>query len=1375
MSTLPKPSNTVELYLVQTVDDEPSSIVSNHPDILNSDLEGGMLPTQPEVSDSNRLTSSELFLSGEAPTSAYKAIQNGSTKLRITTTGASAIFSKSQDIKSATNRFKIKKTNAALDSSVYLEWVIPQDLDTSDFSSLLPGETFTVHTDGVVAHAVGSDGAYYVFVIANINTTSDYRILIWRWHQKDSSNALSNFVAWGYSQKLISEIGITKINTPSIAACSVDKNIYILISHYGDDSTAPKEGRMHLFVFPIVETITNPSVTLVTKDMTITRGNENIRIDGGISISYGLGGLFIAAGTRDASRSSDQGDSRDVQVVFSRDFANWTTINSDGATPAAIGNTTSIYDLDGTNTVRSMAKVVDEDTTLLLAVGSNGLILVSKDYGATWSSMASFASRNNIDLTACAILRGEDAEEYIMYAAGWVPKGGAILLRSIDMGESWYLVNAPANMSIQNYIQKEGATQSINAPNGTVDGFYVSTEDFQRNSDNAFPYSLTNALIASMGEIRKILVNHSSGDTYQIFGERIMLYLIGKDKICWVDNAQKSTNINTNPNSPEIVYGFRFQDSNLMTGCFLTQGIEQAELLVAGHIALNTEFPSNSGRDRAQYAAESGWENVPRFCRIKNATFARRGNNQKYNLENGFYFSVHPVGTGLMITDCDRASSTLVYAIDELGNFIEWTPNSSVTHLISATGRPTPPSVRDIAKIITKLPRRIEGTISAHRYASVAIAWSGTQDNAIAQIYAGHGSTLYVSDDLGVTWKETKTELNMISSLVILNEETVIMADDKIVQYNPILRAYPYLSSMSDGSIWLSVSNLTFGRVEVWKIENNRNFSNDIVKDFYRVFPPFIQIGGKEADETTGTFESIAFNADIPTDNSISDAVPRSSLVEAQEGTVFLATYDRILATTLALQSWYLSTSPNIPIPMYRFTSNAPDWTDTQMRRTLTMSQYGNCPIYAFFVSTAGTPGVAVSRILVDVPADGSVFIDMPIIPEKMQSIGIGSLAVIWSGMSVIGDSYDIGTESQYSARQAVLEESPQYFWRNDSDTKFITNSANIEFLWNKRADGEGSVYNVNAISLIGTNFPYARWAVSVPEYRGTTFPLDKSQYIEFEMSAIIHQGIFYTNAAAASSGTWNNVVHDPSLTLIPNQYGDSGNAYYVLIAKSMNGISSPANCEIRKIISNTKNMIYYDGDPVDLTAVAGQTVEYAIFADVMFNNGSNGENRDDYGYPQPELAGTEKEFCQWIRLTIPNIYNTAEGYHKIGKIIIGRHIPFYVVTENGELPRDRFNSGWKFSINAETNIERSQTGLSRVKHIGQIVKSYELQYENIESWQVDVFYNLLFPKIYQAFVLVFDSQTPTSAKLVRLSSQIEGNHVGGEIFSHGVRIAEVK
>ncbi len=909
----------------------------------------------------------------------------------------------------------------------------------------------------------------------------------------------------------------------------------------------------------------------------------------------------------------------------------------------------------------------------------------------------------------------------------------------------------------------------------------------------------------------------------------VVLWAYTKKAVAIIRNAQS-----TDPISKDTKGGGRFfrvltvgekgaKDSEIRTVQLLKRDSVSPELLVGGNF-VKEEYTShkdaNSYTNAYPLLVKPGYKDASSGQSIlhwKNALTVGPTQSQK-SFNNGYLFSTD----NLLVNGCKRiaiVNETFAYFIDNSGHLCQWQAakpqaspdyplipttytlyNSDVVTLpLPAFRDVTSPMTGDFS--ISSSDSTISGTTGKEPLYAIQIGRDPAAPDAdTILVVCGPNGRLHVSYDHGETFStylipipKTLENLTLDVNILMPNQaEILVSLPSGIYNIDPNDRLYPTLQTLASGDIFLTDANSTKGVVEGWVLYKDDVQSASLVPQFTQVLPWAKSVAQSGSPQSPNKSISDALNTNtpiiqerisfaVPSDTSKSPInIPKPTVFQTVEGTVYILADRKAIANRGDWKEWLPTTSNQLILPLHPIHNDEPG--PTGRTETLTSCAYGNGRIFAFWYDGSTTFKVYTNRNWQ--PAT-EAHVKYPPVIQKYQWIGIGDAQVKWASNPSPGSKYLIPLYYQYGRHQLTID-SPSFDLRIFSDAP---SSTAVHLVWDRESDaivdilGDGTHWPVNACALFGTDFPWAKWAITVPDYKGSTFPTDRSLYTEFNLTAVAEQGVI--NGAsfvyAADGPTYGNVrqyITDPSKKWIPNCYASGVRTWYLMVATTMLGLGDVPTVQIRKIIGNTPTTLLYEGDRIvidyGVDSLQGDH-EYCIYGDRMFNDGSQGTRTDDYGNPEPTLDGSAYEFGRMVRLTVPQLYGTAEGYHSIGRILFGRQSPIVLDLAAGTLRKHRFSRGFRWSIVPFVQEEITPSGIQNVRVIGKPKLTFQLRYDQIEDWEINVFMNLLMPNINQPFAMLFDGQNDQTLEYVRLVGNIDVEHIGGPLFGNGVNVETVQ
>lgn len=870
----------------------------------------------------------------------------------------------------------------------------------------------------------------------------------------------------------------------------------------------------------------------------------------------------------------------------------------------------------------------------------------------------------------------------------------------------------------------------------------------------------------------------------------------------------------------------------ITSGC-----IVGSDLLLCGEFPQIERVPGLAnalfGSYLVPYAPKEGYQPVPHFIRIERAHelgFHVKDWNKPY-YGNGFYFSTdagmpydkNDIDTGVIgaITDIESVDENTAYAIDKNGLLIQWKRDVNKTPsdvLDTGSSAQIPPS-RDRSTVLSNTAYDTSLVFTELFLGTQATDGSETATEIITIFLLNNKSEVYRSTDNGVSWRKFAIQPSSTVDRLQSGEYNTSQIDqrgNKLVRqifigdiYAPdpdsIIvgtggsfmgfsvgqRIYPSYCPTSNNNLFLTTSNLETGHIEVW-----RSYSNNDVPIFEKI-APFTS----GSDDGTG----VPLNFPIPRRTEIENndeniftyiasETPYSNMVELPEGVLAIfagvesPTNEGVIACKgLDGKKWVNGTDPTLPVPLKGIPSDGVingDDINNSLRVVCT------------------SQGRVFSGITI--PIGGTFFYEsrrwgespyfMPIIPEKEQYIGVGDLCIIWTAIPYRYDEFTLGLNYGFGTDNLV-KESPSFFCKTSKTYTDGAGTANVDFspiqsvslYWNRQDPdvidllGEGSTWDANALALIETNFPLATLSVTVPHYQGDVFPEQNDSYVQFQLSSIVDRGMFTPHTKPTDSNPSSNkngcYIVCPDKNYIQNEFADGVNTHYLITyTTDPINILKPADVVIRKILRNDSHRIFYEGAQIDFSNVTSGISEFYVFADRFFMDGTNGKVGSSLGDLIPQsLADSDYQFGQWIRLSIPIILPAPEGYIKIGSCVIGKQNQV-TYSDNGDVREGlQYSSGWTINKVSFVTEYGSINGISGVTKHGKPIYQLNLSYTEIESWESQVYRNLLSDNPRQAFILVPNPDHPTSVLYVRLVDDPTFAHDGGIHFSHGVSVRTIK
>lgn len=729
-------------------------------------------------------------------------------------------------------------------------------------------------------------------------------------------------------------------------------------------------------------------------------------------------------------------------------------------------------------------------------------------------------------------------------------------------------------------------------------------------------------------------------------------------------------------------------------------------ILVGGSI--QRERNKTPGKDLKRY----------RFVRIKDA-----GSPTYKPGEAGNSFTFHGEST----SDSDRIeriwgrSPTQAYAVGRGGTLIESSDLSAAT--------PTWTAVQ-------------QGSFKTKRHLIDLVWRSGADEGKNEFLVLTADGLLLRSVTSGIDWvvqhvgTETvgKSLASPESGVVIAGGGTGIWLTDLAARYE----AMPSLVALRSGALMLATANLQQGRIDLRR-------SRDRGQTFAAI----------------DTSSQVAVVFEAQTDFEIlHDPTLRPSLYETDNDELHLtAGSGGVVCPDGRGDTWIARNDQRLALALGQY----PITNDEFQNRSRVSLAYGYGRIFSIALNSSAQITTHTAR---DWHLGSAIY--QPVYPGIPQWLGVDDLRIVFAGLELpITETWRINPTYRYPASNLVLDTRSQ-FWRSDDEVGI---GPYIHHDWDRQhADvvavmGPGSAWQYTAGALFGTNFRRASIAITIPSFNSADFPVDATQFIQFDLTADIQTLLVARAADGSSGGTPHNVLSFPNAAWIPSQFRAGVRQFYV-------EITNGGTVTTYKVLDNTESALLIDRSSTSPAVPASATA--VLFGDRMFSDGSGGVQGGQAG-PLPPLLGSSFEFGRLLRLTIPG-QATAEGYRKIETLILGRHIPNEIKVPEGVFPRDRYDREWRWSPLANIAEERSSGGAVAIEHLSPIIQRWQLGYSGVYWFDRDSTLAPMVAHMRRAFALVFDDANPHSIELVRLASSIpEVVHGGADLFSYQIELEEVR
>lgn len=1377
-----------ELYVIRSTDIYPSSITAN---TGGQQPEYGQYVGFPVAADDNRPEELPLSIIGELRYDDIVFINDSGNDLTIgIQEGGIRYDAKGNDIKLATNRFTVKFAN---DDKTYCpnpDWYKNETSTinlaaSSIYSSAHSGYSPVDRERPKILS--GPDGKMYLVCLGE--NVSDHRIFIFV-YDPSTDGPVPVFTKLVASNVIEDEGNQDAFENPRLSACFASSGeILIIVTDEGLDvasPSVPRSGTVNLYSYVI-----DGDIRLINTDIFKTTQEPDFYIDGGCAIGICRDKYVVAIGIRKSVSATinTYEIERSVYVASSTDLINWTSSlhgrNSLGRVEVHNSEFNDVV-------VTCIDQMVLEENNLMFATTTNGEILRSVDDGANWSKVPNPAT-GKVPLYSVKAIKGPTSEDVIVYAGG--AKG--FFMRSIDGGTTWKIIAGPAeNPTVRPSFKGPGFGNPF-----AYNWRYEYTEAGQQEDyiNEAYGWKVKdlelpsepndhlegNYVVPGLNRDIHTLVKYEERDSngvvnsvflFLIFDKGYFILKEANDKD--IENNWIQPELRTNKTTDRLVAGYIIK-----TPGYITSACTVGDDLLCSGMFRNTEEIKDVGK--VPYAARPGWNIIPHFMRITDPTVPKPATDQKNpNYTNGFFFSTdmsdsegpdenaRETGEISTVSDVVAIDENSAYGIDENGLLVLWQKNTTASEILYTNGKGGIPPTRDRASIKSN-------TLfdTAPMFTEIAIAKEDLGDVQSIVVLNDKLEILRSIND-GISWqkfaiseranKEPTTNVQeaiLVGDLFCPSPEVIVAGlGNKLISFGVGQRVYPEFCTTSNGTLYMTTSDLEGGYVEIW-----RAYEKDVGEDFlvsFKKIAPFTDIED-EANGKTISFPTPSGD-DMVSDSSyvfvtIPDTTPYATMLELPEGILAIFAGTSIIACTNGTGTYWVDAKkdPSIPLKLKALDITS-SFTREFVNKTASYVVAHGGRILATMTGISDELNTFECRRW-NLEQTGSIPLGMPIILNKPQWIGVGNLEAVWSATPFVTNEYTLPIEYRFGRKNLGIE-SPSAYWRSGS-----WGGGHIDIIFNREDEeltqilGTGSAFLANCLGIIGSNFPRCKWAITVPDYDGSTFPTDKSQFTEFDMSAVVVEGTF---TAPTGVGSY---IRDPAKKFKMDEFFNGVEQHYISVQ-----VSDEGDLEYRKITGNTEDFIFYEGPKINFASLTSDGV-YQVFTDHMFSDGTNGEREGEVQDPCPPLFGTEYEMGKFIRVRIFNNTAPAEGYLKLSNIFIGRQFPVEF-TING-LKRDatKFSNGWRWALQSNSNEITALNGVSVVSTYGQTGYKLSLQYDQIEDWEVQVYANVFSRNPKQSFILVPDPEKPTSSLYVRLDDDPSFNQDGGIHFSHGVSLKAVK
>ncbi len=1395
-----------ELYVFRTEAVYPTQISCNY---HGFNIGRGPYYGNPLAVTGNRDTTDACIVNGAIVNSEKGRIETDDSKLtlKIQPSGFSYELDGSNKAKK-TNRFTVQYANGPTEYVPNIDWV------QNEPAVIESGITVV---DGIRVPLLEDDNdIIYMFLLGT--NGSNHSVLVLKYDQK-TVGATPSWTPAASS----GSISASSFVNGRIAACRTPSGEFAIITtHEGVRGT--NSGTVDVLTYiPGSDT-----VNILKQDIFNFSGTTDTVIDGGCSIeSTGDEKFVIALGiSRNVDIKINKNEiERSVYIACSDDLVTWTT-SYEGKN--ALGRVEVRDSEESGYAVTDVDYLETSSEKLMFAVTTNGLVLKSNTEGSSWEQIQTPAT-NKIPLYSVKAMQGKVGEDIIVYAGGH----SGFLMRSINGGSTWRIIAAP--QLVQFWRDMSVTTRPSNIPGkefhadplqwrydfrpGRSITDVISQQFGWTNADLELPTEQTKELegqIAVPGLDKNIhtLLTYNQTDANGTVTDTKLV--IVHEKGVMVLNEANNTDIEGNWIKPQLrVDGAKtdrmFPIYRVLTNAFIISAtIVGEDILLCGNFS-NTE---KMNKKTPVYVSKPKWSNGSHFLRLSGKNGLQDLYNYDYwenpNDKVGFYFStdqhdpeeeinINNIKSGRIesVTDVHAISSTKAYAIDEDGMLILWEKATSSSDIIETVPRVPINNVRDRATIISnRLYDKNKTFTDLHVYSEfnnsqevLSIAVQNDKSEIFRSVNLGLSWQKFLIDNQQVTesqfnnsgidalnWRTAETfhQKLFLGDILIINPEKIMSGiGNQLIIFSVGQRAYPSLRRCSNGTMFMVDSDLERGEVEIW-----RAYTKEI-QDSSFVF--FKKIGPNHSTKEDSTGHSITF--DIPASNTpmatIASNVPYPDIFELPEGVLAIYAGADIAANlTGDGVSWVPKNDPALPIPLKPIDPYG-TYTSAVILKQSKYYVAQNGRVFCVLQDDISLNTFECRKW--SKPKSTTTPDGMPILLNKKQWLGLSNTTVFWNFEGKPNDSYEIPINYLYPAENC-LKESPSFLYKTAAlpaemfSQRFIYT---LEMLFDRQDPelqellGDGKAFSLDSLGLIKTNFPFMTWAVTVPDYDSNEWPEFSNQYTEFRESAVVHEGTF------KKSSDLGSYILDNSQNFRPDMFADGDRTHYIIVQitdttqEDSRYVFYPNEVVIRKITGNTRDRIYYEGDPIDFSALY-EYGNYRIYTDRFFGDGTNGRREGEALNPIAALYDTPYDTGRLVKIRIPIVGMPPEGYIQLGVPFFGKQAPVEFNVDGNTRDANRYSVGWRWNVVSNTSEITSVNGINVISKMGENVNKFVLQYDQIEEWQIQVYRAFLKDRPKQAFILVPDPDKPTSMLYVRLDEDPSFTHAGGIAFNQGVSLKTV-
>jgi len=588
-------------------------------------------------------------------------------------------------------------------------------------------------------------------------------------------------------------------------------------------------------------------------------------------------------------------------------------------------------------------------------------------------------------------------------------------------------------------------------------------------------------------------------------------------------------------------------------------------------------------------------------------------------------------------------------------------------------------------------------------------------------------------------------------------------------------RCYPALAALPDGTFLLACANLTQGMIEVWQADHQGDQWRPVPLDRHITWSVTAADRRAETPPKDVLLENVTTRvarSDVPRPVFVVEANATGSKVWLLAGDCARATVSVDGGTTW---KWARDVALDIPVGSVLY-QEIVGGSVTALNQTLsaTMAHQGVIMItFRTITAYATRPDIAPMASRLWRLTSGGQYV--PLMNEQPMPLGIGQsangpvrmaggLTISFLGTPAIGDQWTIDTRYRFRKEQ-VVEESPSLYVRTTggpAGTQSTQEQLDVWLDWDrKHADvtavlGAGWAWDVTAVALFGINIPYATLLRSkATATSDNEDPADNqfpdADYGTYSLSAVVASG---SNGAVVGTPASGYNVYRTTQRWVPSQFKPGTRQYYL-------GLGTHA--QVFKILDNTVTDLIVDTTADDL---AGASATYIIFGDRMCL---------DLG-----LLASDHRYGRWIRLILPGLWPTAEGYRKLGTVALGVHVPLTIEDYDlgsGTRARDRYSAGYRWQQSVPTYEQVGPSGVRAAEAIGRPAQRWTLGYDRLRWFDRDSVMNPLLPQMQRAFALAFDGTSTTTqtatVEWVRLATPPELANNFADRFSWSVELIE--